>query len=178
MKYWIPTACGIEFDLTNPKAEHVNPECIAHALANINRFTGHTKRPYSVAEHSLLVMRLAPPEYKKQALLHDATEAYVGDLNSMVKRQCPDFQELEARVRSAVAEHFRIEYELPHAVRVLDLQALMIERDALYDNLPPRDWGVQAPKHHDHDMWVDILRARGLHTPLPDFKAQFLEALC
>ena len=163
MKYWIPTFGGLEFNLDDPQASLVDPYDIGHALANINRFTGHTLRPYSVAEHSLLVARLAPAEHKLQALLHDATEAYVGDLNSMVKRQCPAFQELEDRVRLAVAQRFRVEPEIPQAVHTADLQALLIERDALYAVLPPRDWGIKAKKHPDHDLWVDILSVRTRH---------------
>lgn len=63
---------------------------IAHSLAQINRFTGHASRPYSVAEHSLLVAdlaRMAGASHSVQlaALLHDAHEAYTGDVSSPVK---------------------------------------------------------------------------------------------
>jgi hypothetical protein len=63
---------------------------IAHALALINRFTGHTTRPYSVAEHSLLVLSIAraegaSPAAQMAALMHDAHEAFTGDVPSPVK---------------------------------------------------------------------------------------------
>jgi hypothetical protein len=56
---------------------------IAGALAKINRFTGQTRRPWSVAAHSLLVEALCPTQaLKGWALLHDAHEAFIGDITT------------------------------------------------------------------------------------------------
>lgn len=88
---WILTIGGREHYLKHgTDATPPNIEEIAHSLAIINRFTGHTSRPYSVAEHSLLVSRIAAsegasPVAQLAALLHDAHEAYIGDLASPVK---------------------------------------------------------------------------------------------
>ena len=76
---------GIGQQLNAPAIEE-----IAHSLAQINRFTGHARRPYSVAEHSLLVAGIAADEgaspiSQLAALLHDAHEAYVGDMASPAK---------------------------------------------------------------------------------------------
>jgi hypothetical protein len=86
------TITGREHHLGGPAQQFNVPtiEEIAHALALINRFTGHAKRPYSVAEHSLLVATIAAsegatPVQQLAALLHDAHEAYVGDLASPAK---------------------------------------------------------------------------------------------
>lgn len=57
---------------------------IAHALALQNRFVGHTRFPISVAQHSVFVCRLC--NYSLKALLHDASEAYLGDVSKWVKQ--------------------------------------------------------------------------------------------
>ena len=89
---WMITNTGREHHLSGISQQFNVPtiEEIAHALAQINRFTGHAKRPYSVAEHSLLVATIAAsegatPVQQLAALLHDAHEAYVGDLASPAK---------------------------------------------------------------------------------------------
>ena len=89
---WMITAHGREHYLTGAGQQLNTPDIreIAHALAQINRFTGHCKRPYSVAEHSVLVSTIAETEgastsAQLAALLHDAHEAYTGDVSSPVK---------------------------------------------------------------------------------------------
>lgn len=66
-------------------------ETIANALSQINRFTGHLREPYSVAEHSVRVARAVADlggrsEIVLGALLHDAHEAYLGDISGPLKR--------------------------------------------------------------------------------------------
>ena len=61
MKHWIQTYTGKAFDLLNPTPEMVEVTDIAHHLALINRFTGATAVPYSVAQHSVLVSQVVPP---------------------------------------------------------------------------------------------------------------------
>lgn len=79
-RYSIKLSNGTMHDLKDPWRFEPDVGVIAHALANTCRFNGHTKRFYSVAEHSLRVCNLVPDRYKLQALLHNAAEAYVGDV--------------------------------------------------------------------------------------------------
>ena len=85
---FIPTASGLHFDYRDIMRNEVKIEDIAHALSHLCRFGGHVPRFYSVAQHSVIVSHLVPPEHALGALLHDATEAFVQDVVRPVKRYC------------------------------------------------------------------------------------------
>lgn len=77
----IVTYTGKAFDLLNPKPEMVCIEDIAHSLAYQCRYTGHTREFYSVAQHCVLMAENPDlPGDPLQKLLHDADEAYIGDM--------------------------------------------------------------------------------------------------
>lgn len=78
--FW--AAGGITIDLLNLQSADLSAELLADALAKTNRFSGRTPEPWSVAQHSVLVEALSPPELRPWALLHDAHEAFIGDMTS------------------------------------------------------------------------------------------------
>lgn len=80
------THSGRMVDLLNVTPEDIKLSDISWALAHINRFYGHASRSYSVAEHSINVARLLPEPIKIYGLLHDAHEAYIGDLSTPMKQ--------------------------------------------------------------------------------------------
>jgi hypothetical protein len=87
---YLRTASGRKFLLINPSPSDIVLQDIAHALGNLCRFTGHTQKMYTVAEHCVLVaLILREQGYNTETqllgLLHDAAEAYVGDLSSPLK---------------------------------------------------------------------------------------------
>ena len=127
---WIRTRTGKKFDLLNPRAEDVCIEDISYALSNICRFTGHCEF-YSVAQHSLVVQDELYYEASKEdqlfALLHDAHEAYVGDISTPLKALLPDYQVLEARVAAVVREAFGLPSEMPAVVKDADRRLLETE---------------------------------------------------
>lgn len=103
---WTQTYTGRKFHPIDPNPLEVHIEDIAHALAHICRYGGHVKRHYSVAEHSVLVSQFVHPDFAREALLHDAAEAYIGDMVRPLKRAMQAFKDAEAKVEAAVAQAF------------------------------------------------------------------------
>ena len=113
---------GDYFDISNPEGHDFDIDVIAHSLSRLCRFTGHTTRHYSVAEHSVLVSRLVPTYLAFDALMHDAAEAYLGDVSSPLKAMLPEYKVIEARVEKAIADHFGLRYPMPIEVKHADKQ--------------------------------------------------------
>lgn len=163
MTAWVQTFTGIPFDLLSPRAEDVNIDDILHALSRISRFAGATRGDYgyTVAQHSLLVADLvaswgAPPELVREALLHDAAEAYYGDITAPVQMalrsmmpiddedgepMTSPLDTLKRRVDAAVRSALSLPIAESPIVRRADLVALAIERR---DLMAPcvRDWAL------------------------------------
>ena len=152
---WIQTYTGQAFDLVNPTPAMVNLPDIAHALGHQCRFTGHTSLPYSVAHHSLLVAELVDPEYRLQALLHDAHEAYIGDVSTPLKWLLPEYRTVERRVWLAVAAAFDIDPVLHPSVKEADRVMLMTERRDLLAPCAER-WAPEFETVQPRAKQIDI----------------------
>lgn len=125
---WMQTKSGGKFWPLDPRAGEIELEDIAHALSMICRFGGHCLRFYSVAEHCVLLSRAAPRPYKKWALLHDASEAYLLDLPRPLKASLPDYKRAENVVARAIAFRFNLHLGIPGIVKDLDRRILLDER--------------------------------------------------
>jgi len=91
----------------DPRPQDIDIRDIAHALSMLNRFNGRTQKPFSVAQHSVMVSRLLPPKLRLFGLLHDAAEGVLGDVISPVKRLIADrWDPIEDGVMRAVAGRF------------------------------------------------------------------------
>jgi len=130
----ILTMTGQSFDLYAPQADQIDPRDISHALAHLCRFNGHCRDFYSVAQHSCIVADLVPEEHKLAALLHDATEAYVGDMVRPLKELMHAYQDVEKSIWERICTRFGLEADLPDEVHHADLVALATERR---DLMPP-----------------------------------------
>ena len=126
---YVSTFLGNRFFLTNPHIDDVDVEDIAHGLAYQCRFNGQTREFYSVAQHSLMVMSLVPQELQFSALLHDAAEAYLGDMVKPLKNLFPEFSVIEARVMEIIGHRFGLDLtHLDPAIKQADLIALATEK--------------------------------------------------
>lgn len=143
---FIITRTGKRFDLLEPSASMIDPADIAWSLSMQCRFNGHVKAFYSVAQHCLVVAELVRPHHQLEALLHDATEAYVGDLVSPLKQALPEYRQIEMRVWHAICSRFDIHPVLPPCVHDADLIALATERR---DLMAPHadDWPCLVGTH-------------------------------
>ena len=155
----IHTFSGIAFDLLNPQPEMVLIEDIIHSLALINRFNGAAKYPYSVAQHSLYVASLLPDELKLHGLLHDAPEAYVGDMVSPLKKIMSQYKEVEANISRVVAIVFGLSYPAPLEVKKADMAVLSAEREqVLNPSYGPwyKDFPGPADIHIEEMTWIHV----------------------
>lgn len=142
-EHCMQTHSGRIVDLSRFSEEDLCIEDIAHSLAHLVRFTGHIDQPYSVAQHSMLVSDLCPDEHRMWGLLHDASEAYLGDVSTPLKSLLPQYQEVEGKVQRAIAARFELPWPIPDEVKEADRQALMIEKMDLFSKCLP--WPTDVP---------------------------------
>lgn len=116
----IRTYTGKIFDLAAIDPDVICIEDIAHALGQTTRFGGHLNKFYSVAQHSVLVSELVPKEHKKAALLHDASEAYLGDMPSPFKKLMPEYKAIETELMHIIADKFDFQYPLHPVIKEAD----------------------------------------------------------
>ncbi|MDF1603372.1 hypothetical protein [Nocardioides sp. YIM 152315] len=142
---WMQTFTGRQFFPLDPRPDEIDTRDIAHALSMICRYGGHASRFYSVAEHCVLMSRAVAPEHALWALLHDATEAYVGDMVRPLKRQIPHYQAIEHGVMVAISQRFGVVPEMPPEVKDADNRILLDER-AVVLTTPPASWHQDGMK--------------------------------
>ena len=134
---WIMTASGIRFWPLAPRVEDVRITDIAHALAHCCRFQGMCWPFYSVAEHSVRVSDKLAGREALYGLLHDASEAYLGDVPRPLKAQpvFAAYRDAERTLQAVIYRAFglRLEHE-PASVKLVDRRMRRTEQRAL---MPP-----------------------------------------
>lgn len=122
-------ASGNHFDFLNPESCEFLITDIARGLSNTCRYGGQLHRFYSVAQHSYHVSLLVEPRYALEGLMHDAAEAYVGDMVGPLKQLVPDYKAIEERTERAIADRFGLRFdECRAALKVADLRMLHTEQ--------------------------------------------------
>lgn len=139
---WVQTYTGRRVDLFDPRLDQIDIEDIAHALSMQCRFNGHTRDFYSVAQHSVIVSMTVPPRLAFAGLMHDAAEAYTGDLVRPLKRALPQFKEAERAIWEAICQKWALDAELAPEVREADLRALATEARDLLPGGPCEPWSA------------------------------------
>jgi uncharacterized protein len=158
---YLQTVSGRWVNPFDPDPEQLDAGDIARALANQCRFGGHCRVFYSVAQHSVVVSRLleergGDAEDAFAALMHDATEAYLGDMPHPLKHRSPlgaAFREAERDLERAIRERFAIKPDVPEIKRA-DRALLATERRAFSSELWhwPELEGVE-PLDLELDAW-------------------------
>lgn len=148
----ILTHTGRVFQPLDPDPDLIDIEDIAHALSNQCRYTGHTRFFYSVAQHSVLtttVLLLPTLDWNfgtpskrllLEALLHDASEAYLSDMARPIKKHPefgPFYLEAEERLEQAIAERFGLRHPWHDFIKEADTMLLNTEASQLMpENFP------------------------------------------
>ena len=154
---YILTHTGIKFDLQNPTADMICLEDIAHALSNICRFTGHSKHFYSVAEHSIkcasVAMRLGRDKYLQRAVfLHDAHEAYIGDVSRPLKLFLRDYREIEEKLQLLVSARFDLICK-PNDPDITYIDGCMLEVE-MQELMGHKQFNVTEPFQNAFDDYI------------------------
>jgi uncharacterized protein len=134
---YLQTVSGRWVNPFDPDPEQLDADDIARALANQCRFGGHSRTFYSVAQHSVIVSELVEErggdvEDAFAALMHDATEAYLGDMPHPIKHRSElgaAFKEAEDRLEQVIRARFRIKPDVPE-IKGVDRALLATERRA------------------------------------------------
>ncbi len=163
----ICTYTGKKFYPLNPAFNDVDIEDIAHALANITRFTGHTKEFYSVAQHSVLVSYECDQNDALAGLLHDASEAYISDIASPLKSspEMKFYKIIENNIQNVVNTKFNLPILMPKSVKIADVKLLVSEIRDLMNNTHKECYSFI-------DNWDNVVSYKII--PLPPHKAKQL----
>jgi len=163
----IRTSTGRHFYPFKPSEKDMDIEDIAQSLSLQCRYTGHTKwegkmKHYSVAQHSLYVSYIC--EYPLWGLLHDATEVYLVDVPTPIKRRLPNFKLLEDRIEKIISNKFNLEWPRPKEVKDADVLAFNLEWSLLMDS------NSKIEKIKSLDKFIEIL-----NYSMEEVRDKFLE---
>ena len=130
----------MSFDFTNFNKYQINIYDIAHALSHICRFNGHCDRFYSVAEHSVRASYIESDhevDARAHILLHDATEAYLGDVVTPLKCLFPEYIKLENKLAKIIFDKYCLESynsSIENSIHFADKSILQTEFKELFNN--------------------------------------------
>jgi hypothetical protein len=157
---YLQTVSGRRVNPFDPDPDQIDIGDIGRALANQCRFGGHCRVFYSVAQHSVIVSEIVERhggdvEDVFAALMHDASEAYLGDMPHPVKHRSPlgaAFRAAEEHLERALRDRFAIRADVPEIKRA-DRALLATERRAFsaetwhwpeLDGVDPLDLELEA----------------------------------
>lgn len=156
---------GHSIDINNMKEDDINVNDIFHALSMINRFTGHSRVPFSVAEHSCYCYLIAQmlgygPRIQAFALMHDASEAYVNDLPTYVKVLLPEYKEIENKVEKIIFSKLGLGEMTPDEktlIKKIDNTIILIEmRDLTRHDISKMDLADRDNFYEEVKFKIDL----------------------
>lgn len=145
---------GKPFHFLEPREEEVDIDDVAHTLSLLCRFGGHCKKFYSVAEHSVRCSWEVSDEFALEALLHDATEAYLVDMPRPIKYAMPQYKEFEDKIDIVVRKKFGLPEKMSKEVHLIDNVLLATERrDLMKESEKPWNW-LPDPLDYEITPWT------------------------
>lgn len=148
---YFTTISGRRFWPLDPRVEDIDIQDIAHALAHVCRFNGHVREFYSVAQHSVIVSHYVPREFALHGLLHDAAEAYIGDMSAPLKHD-PNmvmYREADRQLTSLIYRRFGIRTKgLLASLDPVPLAVKMVDRLLIQDEI--RDIALHVGVRQPH----------------------------
>jgi hypothetical protein len=150
---WICTYTGRKFFPLDPDVTQIDIVDIAHALSLVPRYAGHIATFYSVAQHSVLVSNRCSPSEALWGLLHDASEAYIGDMPRPLKRTeaMAPYRDAEKNLQSVICKCFGLPKTEPPSVKEIDNRILYTEAAQLFPRRH-RDWRDHAEPYPDLEI--------------------------
>ena len=145
---YIQTFGGRKFFLLDPTPDAIDILDIAHALSMICRYTGHVLKFFSVADHSIRASEMVPKVLRLQALMHDASEAYVSDISRPLKGLIGDYAAIEKKIMGAIADKYVFDWHMAPETKEADNRLLMTERRDLM-LWTPEIWSLTAEPYPD-----------------------------
>jgi len=179
--YGMHTFSGRWYFPLDPRVEEVHIEDIAHGLSNQCRFNGQSRRFLSVAEHCYWASYIGPEDEALERLLHDAAEAYIGDIIRPLKLipQLRDaYLPIEAANEAVIAQRFGLVYPWPASVKKADEAVVTAEmaqninnphKGHLHDSSVEADvklqfWNPEQAKHLFMRRFHSLATRRGLEV--------------
>lgn len=148
----IRTYTGAMIDPFTLREDQVDAVDCIHALSLINRFTGHSLRPYSVMEHSLHLTEFVPDELKQAAFIHDWSETYFNDIARPVKKRFKEYKAHEREAQKVIFDAMSVDFDLLEEIDPYDKRICSDEMLSMFD--PPF-------KHYEEPLGVTISSAPG-----------------
>lgn len=155
---YLLTHSGKKVFFEDPQPDQICLEDVFLALTRIPRFGGHTRRPYSVAEHSLkgaVALEKEDPSLALEFLLHDAAEAYLGDVPTPLKSKLPGYKKIEHNFDLVIRRKYGLPEVMSPGVKLMDRRMLLAEKNALMPDDADWHWtdGVEPA---DDWHWTDV----------------------
>lgn len=175
---WIQTYTGRRFYPLDPLPEDVHIKDIAYVLAGEWRFGGHCRPRINVGQHSVLVSRKledlgCSAPVCLAGLLHDASEAFARDLNRPLKRELPEYRQLEERIQEAIFQRFDLPWPMPAVIHEVDNRVMANEAAAC---MQPLLSGFFSVCKHEPTPYEDLhIKPWGMKKTYRRFLHRFAE---
>lgn len=138
----VNTHSGAVVNVLNPDPASITLDDIVWSLSHIPRYLGHTDVPYSVGQHCVLIANAiyqdtGDVELALAGLLHDASEAFLGDIIRPFKHLMLEYATLEAKMEHAICQVFGLDMALMPKVKPWDSRICVDEMTALMPRATP-----------------------------------------